>query len=377
VRQLVKGNEAVVYGALLGGATHFFGYPITPASEIAHAAAALFPASGGQFLQAESEVSAINMIYGSAGAGARVMTASSGPGISLMAEGISYIAGAELPCVIVDVQRAGPGLGNIFPEQGDYNAVVKGGGHGPFRNVVLAPNSVQEMSDFTCRAFDLADRYRITVFILSDAYIGQMMEPVVLPDTVIHGRRKPWAVYADSDSRQNLITSIYMDPAAQAKHNWQLQKKYEQIRSEITDWEEVETEDAEFLFVAFGISARVCLTAMQLLRKRGVRAGLLRPKTLYPFPSSRLHELSQGSLRRIAVVELNDGQMADDVELAVRCALPVLRYNWMGGEVPTTTELADRAVQDMKNPSSMSLAGTAEEAAGRAHSQGEMLYGKV
>ena len=203
MKQLMKGNEAVVHGALLGGATHFFGYPITPASEIAHAAADLCSnRSGRHFLQAESEVSAINMIYGAAAAGARVMTASSGPGISLMAEGISYIAGAELPCVIVDVQRAGPGLGNIWPEQSDYNAVVKGGGHGNYRNVVLAPNSAQEMCDLTYGAFEIADRYRVTVFVLSDAYIGQMMEPVELPERDLHGERKGWALNADAESRR-------------------------------------------------------------------------------------------------------------------------------------------------------------------------------
>lgn len=344
MRQLAKGNEAVVYGALLGGATHFFGYPITPASEIAHAAAALFPKSGRHFLQAESEVSAINMIYGASSAGARVMTASSGPGISLMAEGLSYLAGAELPAVVVDVQRAGPGLGNIFPEQGDYNAVVKGGGHGPYRNVVLAPNSVQEMCDFTARAFDIADRYRSVVFVLSDAYIGQMMEPLALPESARHGERKRWAVYGDAESRPNLITSIYMDPASQARHNWSLQDKYRRMASEITDWEEVATDDVELLFVAFGISARVCLTAVQLLRRDGLRAGLLRPKTLFPFPAARIRELAaSGTLASIAVVELNEGQMADDVELAARSALPVLRWGWMGGEVPSTGDLVERA----------------------------------
>lgn len=196
-KQLVMGNEAVVYGALLGGATHFFGYPITPASEIAHAAASFFPAAGRFFLQAESEVSVINMIYGAASAGARAMTATSGPGLSLMAEGLSYLAGAELPSVIVNVQRAGPGLGFIWPEQSDYNSVVKGGGHGNYHNIVLAPNSVQELCDFTYRAFEIADAWRTTVIILSDACISQMMEPLELPSAVKHGARKEWAVYGD------------------------------------------------------------------------------------------------------------------------------------------------------------------------------------
>ncbi|MFW5686367.1 MAG: 3-methyl-2-oxobutanoate dehydrogenase subunit VorB [Spirochaetota bacterium] len=344
MKQLMKGNEAVVHGALLGGATHFFGYPITPASEIAHAAADLFNRSGRHFLQAESEVSAINMIYGAAAAGARVMTASSGPGVSLMAEGISYIAGAELPCVIVDVQRAGPGLGNIWPEQSDYNAVVKGGGHGNYRNLVLAPSSAQEMCDFTYRAFELADRYRVTVFVLADAYIGQMMEPVELPETILRGERKEWALNADAESRTNLVTSIYMSTKGQSDHNWHLKSKYEQMAREITDWQETDAEDAEVLFVAYGISARLAQSAVQSLRKAGVRAGLLRPRTVYPFPSARLSELAAlGTLRDVAVVELADGMMADDVELAMPDAVRVHRLNWLGGEVPTTGMVLDRA----------------------------------
>ena len=343
MKQLMKGNEAVIHGALLGGATHFFGYPITPASEIAHAAAELFPHSGRHFLQAESEVSAINMIYGAAGAGARAMTASSGPGISLMAEGLSYIAGAELPCVVVDVQRAGPGLGNIWPEQSDYNAVVKGGGHGNYRNVVLAPNSAQEMCDFTYRAFDLADRYRVTVFILSDAYIGQMMEPVDLPRDAIHGERKDWALYGDAESRTNLISSIHMSAIDQSDHTWSLRAKYDRIADDHTDWQEVYTDDAEILFVAYGISARVVLSAVQRLRREGIAAGLLRPRTLYPFPANRLAGLCSNGTRDIAVVELSDGMMADDVELAVPDSTSVHRLNWLGGLVPTTDLVLERA----------------------------------
>ena len=344
MKQLMKGNEAVVHGALLGGATHFFGYPITPASEIAHAAADLFPRTGRHFLQAESEVAAINMLYGASSAGARVMTASSGPGMSLMAEGLSYIAGAELPCVVVDVQRAGPGLGNIWPEQGDYNAVVKGGGHGTYHNLVLAPNSAQEMCDFTWRSFELADRYRTAVIILSDAYIGQMMEPVEVPERVLHGERKEWAVYGDAASRENLISSIHMSAADQGRHNWHLEAKYLLMEDEITDWQECDTEDAEILFVAYGISSRLSLTAVQHLRRAGVRAGLLRPKTLSPFPRRRLAELvTAGSVEHIAVVELSTGMMADDVELAVSSKVPVHRLNWLGGEVPSTAMILEAA----------------------------------
>lgn len=341
MKQLMKGNEAIVHGALLGGATHFFGYPITPASEIAHAAAELFPKTGRHFLQAESEVAAINMLYGAAGAGARVMTASSGPGISLMAEGISYMAGAELPCVIIDVQRAGPGLGNIWPEQSDYNMVVKGGGHGNYHNIVLAPASAQEMCEMTAVAFDLADRYRATAFVLADAYIGQMMEPVELPHEVSHGKRKEWALNADEESRNNLVTSIYMSTTGQSEHNWHLQDKYRQMEDEITDWDEHDTEDAQIVFVAFGISARIASSAVDELRAQGVKAGLVRPRTLFPFPRRRITELAERDVRQFAVLELNEGMMADDVQLAA-AGVPVQRLNWLGGQVPTVTEVVEK-----------------------------------
>lgn len=346
-KQLVKGNEAVVYGALLGGATHFFGYPITPASEIAHAAAEHFVSTGRCFLQAEDEVNAVNMLYGAASAGGRVMTASSGPGIALMSEGLSYLAGAELPAVLVDVQRAGPGLGNIWPEQADYNMVVKGGGHGNYRNIVLAPFSAQEMCDFAYRAFELADRYRMTVFILADAYIGQIMEAVEMPTQVLHSSRKDWAVYGDRESRQNLITSILMNTKLLYEHNKKLQEKYRRLERELVEWEEYDTEDAEFLFIAYGISSRISLSVVRELRRLNLKAGLLRPKTLYPFPNARVAELAQ-QVRQIAVVELSNGQMAADVELAAK--RPVLTYNWMGGKVPSIQEVLDLAKQDLKQP---------------------------
>ncbi|WP_319560444.1 3-methyl-2-oxobutanoate dehydrogenase subunit VorB [Marispirochaeta sp.] len=346
-KQLIKGNEAVIYGALLGGSTHFFGYPITPASEIAHAAAAYFRAAGRTFLQGESEVSVINMIYGAASAGARVMSASSGPGIALMAEGISYIAGAELPAVLVDVQRAGPGLGNIWPEQSDYNMVVKGGGHGNYRNIVLAPNSAQEMCDFTYRAFELADKYRMLVFILTDAYIGQMMEPVSFPEKVLHGERHTWAVYGDKESRKNLVTSILMNRELLSQHNLHLQEKYRRLEKEITDYQEVQTGDAELVFVAYGISSRLCYSAVSQLRKKGIKAGLLRPKTLYPFPRQRLEELASSAELFISL-ELSNGQMADDVEIALMGRKPLLRYNWMGGVVPEVSEIVARTESDLE-----------------------------
>ncbi len=346
-KQLVMGNEAVVYGALLGGATHFFGYPITPASEIAHAAASFFPAAGRFFLQAESEVSVINMIYGAASAGARAMTATSGPGLSLMAEGLSYLAGAELPSVIVNVQRAGPGLGFIWPEQSDYNSVVKGGGHGNYHNIVLAPNSVQELCDFTYRAFEIADAWRTTVIILSDACISQMMEPLELPSAVKHGARKEWAVYGDRASRMNLISSIYAAPEALSALNDRLQDKYRAFKEKLVDYDETAVPDAEVLLVAFGISSRIALSAVRQLREHGIRAGLFRPKTLFPFPKVRLEALAP-MFRKIIVVELNNGQMAEDVELAVKSSCPVLRYNWYGGIIPTAEMITEKVIADMK-----------------------------
>jgi 2-oxoisovalerate ferredoxin oxidoreductase alpha subunit len=345
-KQPFEGNEAVVLGALLGGATHFFGYPITPASEIAHAAARYFPGAGRHFLQAESEVSAINMIYGASSAGARAMTASSGPGISLMAEGISYLAGAELPAVIVDIQRVGPGLGYIWPEQGDYNCVVKGGGHGCYKNIVFAPATVQEMCDFTYRSFDLADRYRMTVYILSDAYIGQMVEPIELPSLSLHNTRKEWALYGDSESRKNVITSIYMRQEVLSALNIKLQEKYRDIEQKLVEYEETHTNDAEILLVAYGICARICLSAVKSLRARGIKAGLFRPKTLFPFPIKRIKALSTGAKACIAV-ELANGQMAEDVELSVASPCPVLRYNWYGGIIPSAKEIAEKVVSDL------------------------------
>lgn len=341
-KRLMKGNVAAVHGAIMGGCTHFFGYPITPASEIAEAAAYFFTASGRSFLQAESEVSVINMLYGAASAGARVMTASSGPGIALMGEGLSYLAGARLPSVVIDMQRAGPGLGNIWPEQSDYNMVVKGGGHGNYSNIVLTPGSVQEMYDFTKKAFSLADQYRMTVFILSDAYIGQMMEPVEISGPVLHSERKEWALYADAQSRSNLISSIYMSPSLQRQHNEQLQETYRQVEREVIDVEEVATDDADVVFIAYGIVSRICHSAMQELRKDGVRTGLLRLKTVFPFPKEHIARLARAK-KRLIVVEMSSGQMADDVDLATGSSIPVERFLVMGGQTPSIRDLVKLA----------------------------------
>jgi len=264
-----------------------------------------------------------------------------------MSEGISYLAGAELPAVLVDVQRAGPGLGNIWPEQSDYNMVVKGGGHGNYRNIVLAPNSAQEMCDFTCRAFELAERYRMTVFILADAYVGQMMEPVAFPEAVLHTARSDWAVYADAGSRENLITSILMNRELLAEHNQKLQQKYSRLEEEISEYQEIETEDAELLFIAYGIGSRLCHSAVAELRRKGIKAGMLRPITLYPFPSGRIAELAAKAELFVAL-ELSNGQMADDVELALKGRKPLLRYTWMGGVVPEVSQIVSRSIGDLE-----------------------------
>lgn len=345
MKKLMKGNDAIVHGALLGGATHFFGYPITPASEIAEAGAHYFTKAGRTFLQAESELAAVNMILGSASAGARVMTASSSPGIALMGEGLSYLAGSNLPSVIVNVQRTGPGLGYIWPEQSDYNMAVKGGGHGIYKNIVLAPNSVQEMADCAYKAFELADKYRMTVMILSDAYIGQMMEPVSFSAKILKSKRKGWAVYADEESRTNLITSIYMTKEELVNNIDNLLAKYKNLEG-IVDYEETSINDAEHIIVAFGISSRVALTAIRALRSQGVKIGLFRPKTLFPFPKKRLFEISK-NLKSIIAVELNEGQMADDIELAVKCLAPVKKLGWYGGVVPTVMELVGKVKESI------------------------------
>jgi pyruvate/2-oxoacid:ferredoxin oxidoreductase alpha subunit len=334
----IKGNEAVIKGALLARCEAFFGYPITPASEIAEAAALLFPQSGGVFLQAESEVAAINMVYGAAAAGKRAMTASSGPGLSLKQEGISYSAGSELPMVIVDIMRAGPGLGNIAPEQGDYNQMVKGGGHGNYKLIVLAPNSTQEMCDLTMLAFELADKYRNPVVILADGFIGQMMEPVELPSVVTSVPDKPWAVNGTAKTDQNLISSIYLEPSEMEHHIRHLQKKYAEITASEVRFEEIATEDAEFILIGYGIVSRILETVVSLARDDGYKVGLLRPKSLWPFPSERIRELAEQT-KLFFVSELSNGQMVDDVRLALTGKVPVHFYGRMGGSVPDTDEI--------------------------------------
>lgn len=344
-RQLIKGNEALVKGAILGGCRAFYGYPITPANEITEAAAFYLPQVGGTFLQAESEVAAINMVYGAASAGVRVMTASSGPGISLMSEGISYLAGAELPCVIVNVMRGGPGLGNIAPEQGDYFQAVKGGGHGNYRCLVLAPATAQEMCDLARLAFELADRYRNPVILLTDGYTGQMMEPVDFTSTeAVEPRMPEWAVAGTAETRRNLITSIYLQPDELEAHIRKLAAKYRLAEERETRWENYRTEDAGLIFVGYGIVSRVLKSVVEMLRERGIRAGLLRPVTLYPFPAAEIRRLIPQAAVFFAV-EMSTGQMVEDVRLAVEGGRPVEFYGRFGGNVPSAEEVFEHVLQ--------------------------------
>jgi 2-oxoisovalerate ferredoxin oxidoreductase alpha subunit len=338
MRQLCKGNVAVVKGAILAGCRAFYGYPITPASEIAEYAALYLPQVGGTFLQAESEIAAINMVYGAAAAGARVMTASSGPGLSLMQEGISYLAGAQLPCVIVDVVRAGPGLGNIAPEQSDYFAMVKGGGHGNYHNIVLAPASVQEMAELTMLAFDLADEYRNPVIVMADSFTGQMMEPLDLEYREITPPAKPWAVQGTPETRKNLVTSIYLEPDDLEAQQRKMEAKYKRAQQREARHELYEARDAEVLLVGYGIASRVLRSAVEEARKQGIKAGLFRPITVWPFPTAALAEAA-ARVQKILVVELSNGQMVEDVRLAVNGKLPVEFYGRVGGNVPSVEEV--------------------------------------
>jgi 2-oxoglutarate ferredoxin oxidoreductase subunit alpha len=340
--KLMKGNEALAEAAILAGCDAYFGYPITPQSEVLEYLAREMPVRGGVVLQAESEVASINMVYGAAGAGFRAMTSSSSPGISLMQECISYMAGAELPCLIVNVNRAGPGLGTIQPGQGDYFQSVKGGGHGDYKLIVLAPSSVQEMADHVFLGFDLADKYRNPVLLLSDGAIGQMMEKVQF-----HAYQLPkvdkssWATIGKPKTRsRNYITSLFIQPEQMEQHNQKLEAKFRLMRENEVRFEEMNTTDAEYLFVAYGLSARICQKAMDISRAKGIKVGLLRPITLFPYPSKRLAELAP-QLKLVLSVELNSGQMVEDVRLAVNGKVPVEFYGRMGGMMPTPESIAE------------------------------------
>jgi len=337
-KQLTKGNVAIVKAAVLAGCRAFYGYPITPASEIAEAASLYLPRAGGVFVQAESEVAAINMVYGGAAAGVRAMTASSGPGISLMQEGFSYLAGAELPCVIADIMRGGPGLGNIAPEQGDYNQIVKGGGHGNYRTLVVAPDSVQEMADLTTWAFDLAGRYRNPVVVLADGFIGQMMEPVEFAARATVPAPPEWAVRGNAETRKNMLTSLYLEPDVLERHIRKLEAKYKQAERHEVRFESWRTDDAEIVLVGYGIVGRILKAAVELARARGIAVGLLRPVTLFPFPSQEIRELAKHA-KAFAVVELSTGQMVDDVRLALAGSTPVEFFSRVGGNAPSAEDV--------------------------------------
>jgi 2-oxoglutarate/2-oxoacid ferredoxin oxidoreductase subunit alpha len=342
--RLMKGNEAVAEAAIRAGVDGYFGYPITPQSEILEylMEANPYKTTGMVVLQAESEIAAINMVYGGAGCGKKVMTSSSSPGISLKQEGISYIAGAELPCLIVNVVRAGPGLGTIQPSQCDYFQAVKGGGHGDYHLIVLAPASVQEMADFVELSFDLAFKYRNPVMILSDGAIGQMMEKVNLRPAKNRAATFPsWATTGKPATRErNIITSLDLDPYAQEIHNQKLQAKYREIEKKEVRFEEFQTDDADYIFVAYGTSARVSQKAVELARAEGIKAGLLRPITLYPFPSERINELAQ-KVKGMLSVEMSAGQMVEDVLLSVSGKVPVSHFGRMGGVIPTPEEVVE------------------------------------
>lgn len=338
---LMKGNEALARAAILAGCDGYFGYPITPQSELLEYMSRELPRAGGVMIQAESELAAINMVYGAAGAGGRVMTSSSSPGISLMQEGLSYMASAELPCLVVNVNRGGPGLGTIQPAQGDYFQATKGGGHGDYHCIVLAPSSVQEMADFAYLGFELADKYRNPVMILADGALGQMMEKVTFPDydPEEHKTPKPWATTGKTPDRErNILTSLYIQPEKMEAVNLQLQEKYRRVEAEEVRWEAIQTEDAEVLLVAYGLAARISRKVMELAREAGHRVGLLRPISLYPFPYRPLAELTE-QVTLMFTVEMNAGQMVEDVRLAVEGRVPVMFYGRMGGMIPSPEEV--------------------------------------
>lgn len=342
--KLMKGNEAIAEAAIRAGTDGYFGYPITPQSEVMEYLTAAKPheTTGMVVLQAESEVASINMLYGGAAIGKRVMTSSSSPGISLMQEGISYLAGAELPCLIVNVARGGPGLGTIQPGQADYFQATKGGGHGDYRLIVLAPSSVQEMADFVSLSYDLAFKYRNPVMILTDGAIGQMMEKVRFKEFEPRMEKAPdWAAIGKPPDREpNIITSLDLDPARHERFNIKLQEKYKKIQETEARSEELNCEDAEYLFVAYGTSSRICQKSMQLAREEGIKVGLFRPITLWPFPTERVSELSK-NLKGILSVEMSSGQMVEDVKLAVEGKCKVDHYGRMGGMIPSPEEIVE------------------------------------
>lgn len=339
---LMKGNEAIAEAAILAGCRHYFGYPITPQTEVAAYMSKKMPKIGGTFLQAESEIAAINMVYGVASTGKRVMTSSSSPGIALKCEGISYLAGSDLPALILNVQRGGPGLGGIQPSQSDYFLATRGPGHGDFHVLVLAPASVQEMADLTLHAFELAEKYRMPAMLLADGTMGQMMEPVALPDaTEIDPTPKSWAATGTNCEREHhIVNSLYLSPDDLERMNIERFERYAAIERDEPMWEEFMMEDAEVCVVSTGITARVSRNAIVEARKQGIKVGMIRPITLFPFPKAPLLKAAD-KVKTFLTVELNMGQMNEDVKLAIECKKPVAMCNRVGGMIPSTDEVVE------------------------------------
>jgi len=345
---LMKGNEALAEAAIMAGCRHYFGYPITPQTEVAAYMAKRMPKIGGTFLQAESEIAAINMVYGVASAGYRVMTSSSSPGIALKSEGLSYLAGADLPALVINVQRGGPGLGGIQPSQSDYFQATKAGGHGDFRMIVLAPASVQEMADLTVKGFELADKYRMTSMILADGTMGQMMEPVSLNYGEPKKYDKPWAVTGTNCARpHNIVNSLFLQPDELEKFNFLRYERYQQIEENETMYEEYMMDDAEICIVAFGITARVAKNAIVQARAEGIKVGMIRPITLWPFPKAPMLKAAD-HVHTFISVEMSMGQMIEDVELAIRCRRPVKLCNRVGGMIPEPDQVYASIVEAAK-----------------------------
>lgn len=338
---LMKGNEAAAEAAIIAGCRYYFGYPITPQNEIPEYMSKRLPEVDGTFIQAESETAAINMVFGASSAGARAMTSSSSPGISLKQEGISYLAAAQLPCVVINVSRGGPGLGNIAGSQGDYFQSTRGGGHGDYRTIVLAPFNCQEFADLTLKAFDLADEYRMVVMILTDGFVGQMSEPVILPEPSGKKFDKPWAV---GQGKRNKVASLILSPEdGLTQHNYSLEKVYNRVTEEVIDFEEYKLDDADYMIVAYGTSARIAKEAIEELRTKGIKVGYFRPITLWPFPYKELKKASEGK-KKILTVEMSLGQMVEDVKLAVNGAIDVDFYGVPGGMLPTPEAIVEKVV---------------------------------
>ncbi len=346
---LMKGNEAMAEAAIMAGCKHYFGYPITPQTEVAAYMAKRLPkVDGGVFLQAESEIAAINMVIGVAATGKRVMTSSSSPGISLKSEGISYLAGCDLPALIVNVQRGGPGLGGIQPSQSDYFQATKGGGHGDFHLIVVAPSSVQEMVDLTSKCFDLADKYRVPAMILADGTMGQMMEPVSLETAEVNSVDKPWALTGTECKREpNIVNSLFLKPDELEQFNIERFKRYKKIEENEVMYEEYMMDDADICIVAFGVAARVSQNAIDEARKKGIKVGMIRPITLWPFPKDVLNKAAD-KVKAFISVELNMGQMLEDIELATRCKKPVLLCSRTGGMIHTTENILESIEEAQK-----------------------------